>query len=105
MKIPCPHCGVPVMFALPTDVITEKIVKEPCRCGMTEAYRSWRSGLFLCVALICALCSSCWISNYYATKQIEIMKDRYQIDKVRSFWVDQPAHFEVSPKQEEPTQK
>jgi len=86
--IRCKQCGMVTEKEVPT--VVEKIVKEPCRCGMSEDTRQqrlWATVVgIIAVAAIIAGAASCHTINYHETKRVETLKDQYTIKKVSDGW-------------------
>jgi len=61
------------------------IQKEPCKCGLTEFARTFRMSSYCVIAVALGFFSSCISEHYWTTKQIELMREKYEIrDKKNS---------------------
>lgn len=103
MKFPCSECGA--VIAIPDGqlvAVHEKIVvkTEPCKCGMTSDYRSWRVGALVIICVVILGLGSC-----VALELIELQKIK-MIDQSK-FTIEQQKNgfdkksYRVVPKEEE----
>lgn len=98
MKMGCPSCHTPIEIELPVRV-EEKIVKEPCKCGITDKYRSdrtvGRTISFIAFSIAIMFVGGCWVSNHFQTKQIELVREKYEVIKHPSLWKDGEDTYKV----------
>ncbi len=79
MKLPaqCPECGAQIK--VPPPQVIEKIVKEKCECGMTDNARCTRYIVIGVLAVILSLVGCCMSSQYFSTKQIELISEKFKV--------------------------
>lgn len=93
----CPDCGHDV--PIKPEVVLQR---EPCKCGLTEFARTFRMGSIVVLFVVLSLFGGCLTEMYWTTKQVEMMKDHYEIrDKKKAYL--SPAEkigppFDVVPK-------
>lgn len=80
-KTPCGHCGNTISVDV-ESAVEPQIVKEPCRCGVEESTHIVRAlAVALCALFFCLL-GGCWFSHYYTYKSIQLLPDKYKVEKV-----------------------
>lgn len=80
-KIRCKNCGE--IFDLPEIEPEVRVVTEPCKCGMTMEARIARYVVYGFVCLFLCLAACCWSAQYYTTRQVEAMKEKYEVKKYK----------------------
>jgi hypothetical protein len=94
----CPDCGHD--FPAKPEVV---IQKEPCKCGMTSEFRQLRVGAVTILCIVLSAFASCFGSEYWTTRQVEMMKDHYEIRDKRKADIPEAQKlgppFDVVPKE------
>jgi uncharacterized protein with LGFP repeats len=74
LKIKCKECASMIEVPIPEPKEVEKIVKEPCKCGLTENARTsrhWAVAVAIAVVVITfGISGSCVADKHYETGKI-----------------------------------
>lgn len=83
LKIQCKHCATMIEVPIPEPKEVQKIVKEPCKCGLTESARQSRhiatAVVLIAICILIGASAGCWTVN---SKDVE--KVRAETDKIKA---------------------